>query len=295
MKFVPNVVSSKLGRQALLAQKHSPTILFAGGVVGVVATTVLACRATLKLDQVLEDTQKHLNDARNLQHQNYSEHDRQQDMAYIYIRASVKVAKLYSPAILVGAASIGALAGSHNILSKRNAALTAAYAAVEKGLREYHQRVVDEFGEDKARELRYGSEERTVVEETDKGTKKVQVKHVTENGHSPYARFFDEMNKNWNPNPEYNIMFLRCQQNYANDRLRAKGHLLLNDVYDMLGMERTKAGCVVGWVWNDQGDDFVDFGVWEDGNMERVHDFMVGRERAVLLDFNVDGVVYDKI
>jgi hypothetical protein len=89
------------------------------------------------------------------------------------------------------------------------------------------------------------------------------------------------------------------QQNFANDRLRAKGHLLLNDVYDSLGLPRTAAGCVVGWVkgGNGQttaGDGYVDFGLF-DPETQEIRDFFRGDNGALWLDFNVDGEVYKLI
>lgn len=299
MKFtLPNAVTSTVSRQILIGAKHSPTILFVGGVVGVVAATVTACRSTLKLETVLNDIQDDKDKAKTLLKSNnkdYSEADYKKDMAHLYIQSVVKVTKLYGPSILLGALSIAALTGSHNILSKRNAALTAAYAAVEESYRQYRARVINEYGSDKDRELRYGSETTTRVVEDTNGPKKFNEKHVRKDGATMYSRFFEEFNQNWSPTPEYNVMFLRAQQNHANDVLQAKGHILLNDVYDMLGMDRSKAGCVVGWVRDGDGDGFVDFGIWNDDTMTQFHNFITGREGAILLDFNVDGVVYDKI
>jgi hypothetical protein len=202
---------------------------------------------------------------------------------------------LYAPAIACGALSIGALAGSHRVLTKRNLALTAAYSAVEKGFNDYRTRVVEEFGEDKDRELRYGTDtEKITTEGKDGKTKTKEVKIVGPNSASVYARFFDEYCKNWKRQPEYNLLFLQCQQNYANDLLQSRGHIFLNEVYDMIGIDRSKAGAVVGWVISKDGDNFVDFGIF-DGDNPKARDFVNGREGSILLDFNVDGVIYDKI
>ncbi len=296
---IPSAVSSRVVRQVLIGKKHSPTILFAGGVVGMVATTVTACRATLKVEEVLVDLQKNVSVAKEvatLGREDYTETDLKKDLAVIYIRGSVKLVKMYAPSIILGGLSIAALTGSHKILSSRNAGLAAAYAAIEKGFNEYRARVVDEYGVDKDRELRYGTETNTIVTEDANGPKKTKVKTVSIGGVSIYAKLFDEGNQNWSPMPEYNVMFIRAQQNYANDRLRAKGHLFLNDVYDMLGFERTPPGAVTGWLWDKgSGDDYIDFGVFNDASLQRFHDFVTGREGAVLLDFNVDGTIWDKI
>jgi len=291
MKFVPDNLSRKFGRQILIAQKHSPTLLFVAGVVGVAASTVLACRATLKLEELMAEIEDDLNTAKHLKHEKYSEDDRKKDIAYVYIRTGVKITKLYGPSIVLGVASVGALAGSHHILSKRNAALTAAYASLQKGFNEYRQRVVDELGEDKERELRY--QVKDVADGKDETGKKKTVKQAT-GSPSVYARFFDQNNKNWNTTAEYNLLFLRCQQNYLNDKLKARGHVFLNEVYDELGMDHSTEGAVVGWLWNSEGDQYIDFGIFDSPACETFYEFAAGRE-GVWLDFNVDGIIYDKI
>jgi hypothetical protein len=303
MKFIPNAVSLKAGRTLLQTQKASPTLLFAGGVVGIVASTVMACRATLKFEDVLRDHEKDLVDAESLvgitttKHGEYTEEDLQKDKAYVFIRTAVRVGKLYAPSIALGALSIAALTGSHKMLNNRLAGVTAAYAAIEKGFAQYRERVVSEYGADKDRELRYGSEVREIVTETKNGPKVSAITTVNKKtGASIYAKFFDEYNKNWKTDPEYNKIFLHGQQAYANDLLHARGHVFLNDVYDELGIDRTSAGAVVGWVVNkdDGGDNFIDFGLFDGENMA-TRQFVNGREGAILLDFNVDGVIYDKI
>jgi uncharacterized protein DUF6353 len=291
MNLFPKGVSRKFARQILVTQKHSPTLLFGAGVVGVVASTVLACRATLKLEELLCETQDALNTAKTLEHDKYSDDDRKKDIAYVYVRTAVKVTRLYGPSVVLGTASISALVGSHHILSKRNAALTAAYATLQKGFDEYRQRVVDELGEDRERELRY--QVKDVADGKDETGKKKTVKLAT-GAPSIYARFFDDSNRNWSPTSEYNILFIRCQQNYANDMLKSRGHVFLNDVYDQFGMDRTTEGAVVGWIWNGNGDNFVDFGVFDSPACESFFEFVQGRQ-GVWLDFNVDGVIYDKI
>lgn len=114
---------------------------------------------------------------------------------------------------------------------------------------------------------------------------------------SQYARLFDDSCVGWTKDPEYNMHFLKCQQNYCNDMLKARGHLFLNEVYDILGIPRTKAGTVVGWVYNEEnpiGDNFVDFGIF-DTNDERNSDFINGFKRTAILDFNVDGNILNYI
>lgn len=293
MRFVPEVIGRTVARNSLHLQKASPEVLLGVGIVGMVGSTVLACRATLKVDTVLEEAEMKMDTARNLQHEDYSEKDRSRDISLIYFQSGVKVAKLYAPAVIVGVASIYALRTSNGILTKRNMALTAAYGALEKGFNEYRARVVEKYGEEEDRNFRYGTREVEIVDE--KGKKKT-VTRVSLDDPSIYARFFDPYSSSWNKEPEYNLIFLQCQQNYANDLLKSRGHVFLNEVYDMLGIPRSKAGAVVGWVLSENGetDNFINFGVF-DGREQITRDFVNGLEGSILLDFNVDGIIYDKL
>jgi hypothetical protein len=292
---IPTSLSRVVARQGLVAQMNSPKLLFGAGVVGMISSTVLACRATLKLEEVLDETQHNLSVAKQVVNQDderYTEQDYKKDVAIIYVRSGVSLAKLYGPAILLGSASIAMLTKSHDILTKRNAALTAAYATVDKAFKEYRAKVVKKYGEDADRLLRYDTEEIAIVD--DETGKTITVTRVGPEGASMYARFFDEYSSSWSKDPEVNFLFVRCQQNYANDLLKARGHIFLNEVYDMLGLERSQAGSVVGWIMGPDGDNMVDFGLFDPDNRE-ARDFVNGREGSILLDFNVDGVIFDKI
>ena len=295
IKHIPAGITQKVGRAVLETQKNSPTLLFGAGVVGVLTATVLACRATLKVEEILEGAKDNLHTANELHktgHLNYSDEDLMKDVVTIRVRTVAKLVQVYGPALVVGAIGIGCLAGGQIVLNRRNVALTAAYAALEKGFNDYRARVADAFGTEKEAELRYAAEDREFIDET---TSTVFTEsRVGPNGASVYARYFDECSSSWTRQPEYNLAFLTCQQNWANEKLRVRGHLFLNEVYDALGIERSSAGAVVGWVISKDGDNFVDFG-FSDGSKQRVRDFVNGREGSILLDFNVDGVVYDKI
>jgi hypothetical protein len=312
MKLVPTAVSTKIARQSLLASKNAPKVLFAGGVAGMVGSTVLACRATLKMDEILEKTKNDLETAKSLkatrenepvtsgfgrgrtdEETPYGEKEYRHDVVVIYSRAVLNITKEYAPAIILGAASISCIAKSHDILTKRNAALTAAYVAIDEAFTQYRERVVDKYGEEQDQEFRYGVEEVTIVDENGKTHEE---KRVGPEAISMYARFFDEYSMNWSKEPEYNIVFLHCQQKWANDMLKARGHLFLNEVYDALGLDRTTAGSVVGWVVSLDGDNYVDFGIFKDhSTSNQLKDFVNGREGSILLDFNVDGIIYDRI
>lgn len=292
---LPAFITSKLGRQVLTLQKHSPAILFVAGTVGVVASAVLASRATLKMDQVLSEHEAMM-EKRELAKpiEGYTEVDYHQDGVVAYGKTALKVARLYGPAIIVGGLSIAALTGSHVILTRRNTALTAAYVALDKGFKLYRERVTKELGPEKDREFLWDMENRTIVEEGKDGPIISTIKQPGAKSASPYTFLFDECNKNWSRDPGYNQMFLSSQQSYMNDLLRARGHVLLNDALDALGIERTPQGALLGWLKDGTGDGYVDFGVFE-GDRHSGMRFVTGQEKSIWLDFNVDGIVYDKI
>ena len=297
-----------LNRVGLKLKKHSPEILVVTGVVGTVASAVMACKATTKIDEVLAETKDNIEKTKDYVEkkgfsEKYTEEDYKKDLTIFYAKGGLELVKLYAPSVALGALSITAILSGHNVLRKRNVALAAAYATVEKGFKEYRGRVVERFGEELDRELKYNIkakevEETTVDEKT--GEEKVTKKTVNvadPNNYSSYARFFDDGCTGWTKDPEYNLMFLKNQQRYANDLLKSRGHLFLNEVYDMLGIPRTKAGQVVGWIYDEEypnGDNFVDFGIYDLYN-EKARDFVNGYERTILLDFNVDGDIMNLI
>lgn len=281
-------INKDMALTLLKVQKNSPTLLFGAGVVGVVTTVVLASKATLQLNDIVEDTSVLVNKINDLEHKDYSPEDKVKDKAIAYTQSGLKIAKLYAPAFAVGVVSIGCLTGSHQILTRRNVALSAAYAGAEKALRDYRGRVVESIGAEKESKIWQPVE---MVDTIGEDGKKTKAPTITAKGGSPYKVLFGEHNPNWNDQAEYNQIFIQAQQNYANDLLRARGYVFLNDVHEMLGLERTKAGQIVGWVLNGSGDNFIDFGVFAD-NYQGMR-FVSGDERSIWLDFNVDGNVLD--
>lgn len=301
MNNIVSGVANKLALPLLKVQKHSPVMLFAGGVAGVVATVVLASRATLKMDSVLEEHEKNvakINSAAAIDEEYaLDEKQQQKDKVGIFVRTSLTVAKLYAPAVIVGAASIAALTGSHVILTNRLSGMSAAYAVVDGAFRKYRKRVVDEYGKGKDDEFFFGTETTEVeVEGADGTTKTKKIKTLL--GPNGYAVPFDENNPNWNRNSGYNVMFIRSQQNWANDMLQQRGFVFLNDVYEMLGFPRTPAGQRVGWLKRKEndpgGDNYIDFGVLMGDNFNGLR-FIRGEEKSVWLDFNVDGEIWEEI
>lgn len=296
-------------RAGLKLQKHSPEILIVTGIgLGIVAT-VKACQATLKVESVVEkhtekmdEINKKYEDGVTEDGKDYTYNDCKKEKTKAYLQTGVEFTKLYGPSVALGGLSITSILASNNILRKRNVALVAAYTAVDKGFKEYRGRVVERFGKEVDQELRFGvqkEEVETVVKDEDGNEKvvKSEVNVVDPTKICDYSKFFDASCAGWHKNSEYNLMTLKRQQDYANDLLQERGHVFLNEVYDMLGIDRTEAGNIVGWIYdekNPNGDNFIDFGIYDQDN-ERKRAFVNGHENVILLDFNVDGVIIDKI
>lgn len=294
-------VTRGLNKAGFQLKKHSPEILIVAGVAGAVTSAVMACKATTKLNDILEESKEQVDKIHEaMEHpenlpEEYTEEDGKKDLTIVYTQTAVKLLKLYGPSIVLGGLSITAILTSNNIMRKRNIAIAAAYTAVDKSFKDYRGRVVERFGKDLDRELRYNIKkeevEETIVDEKTGKEKTIKKTIDVANEVSEFAKFFDDGCTGWTKDPELNLAFLRKQQAFANDKLKANGYLYLNEVYDMLGIPRTKAGQIVGWIYDEKnpiGDNYVDFGIF-DSNKVKNRDFVNGYERTILLDFNVDG------
>lgn len=302
---IMNKMSRTFHRAGLKVKKHSPEILLVTGVVGGVAATVLACKATTKLSKVLETSKNNVDQIKTYVEENgyseeYSEQDYKKDLTIVYTKSAVDLVKLYGPSVLLGAASIGCILASHNIVRKRNMALAAAYASVDSSFKDYRKNVIDRFGKELDKELKFNikSEEKEETVTNEDSTETVVKKTVTTatvNETSDYARFFAEGQMGWEKDPEHNLYFLKCQERIANEMLQERGHVYLNEVYDLIDVPRTQAGQIMGWVYdpeNPDSDNYIDFGIYRMDD-ERKRAFVNGHECNILLDPNVEGNVWD--
>lgn len=302
---IPGNVTRAFGRAGLKLKKYSPQILVAAGVIGTAASTVLACKATLKVNEVLDETKTNLEKIHEATEQGctaigeeYTLEDSKKDLTITYVQTGVKLIKLYGPALALGALSATSIFAGTNMLHKRNVALAAAYTAVDTGFKQYRSRVIERFGKELDRELKYDIKskeiEETVVNEdgTEQKVKKT-VDVVGINRYSPFAVCFDETCPNWTKNAEDNKFFIMQTQDFLNKRLQTVGHVFLNEAYDALGFMRTKAGTEVGWVYDENnpiGDNYIDFNMF-DLHDEAKRNFANGYEKSIWIDFNVDGPI----
>lgn len=300
LKVLANAKTAKILAKV---KRYSPEIMIAGGIVCVVAGTVEACKATIKAEEVLD---KHNHDISVIKEAKanlddgtfpatvYSEEDYKKDIAITYTKTSLNLVKTYSKAIVLTGTGICLFLTAHNIMSKRTAALATAYNILDNEFKKYRENVINEFGEEIDKKLRYSlSDKEETAEKEPEEAKPNTKKNIL--GYSDYAKCFDESNINWKKNAELNLIFLKAQERYANDKLEAQGFIFLNDVYELLDIPKTKIGQLVGWMKNsDNGDGYVDFNIYDIYN-DAKRSFVNGGEPRIWLDFNVDGVIYDKI
>lgn len=294
-------------------KKHSPEILVAAGIVGGVAATVVACKQTTKLESILadkneemEEEKKKLENTETWQERvdesdDYTAEDAEDDkkiieknMRLIKFQTCVEVAKLYAPAVLIGGLSIAAILTSNNIMRKRNLALAASLASVNSAFEEYRKRVVAKYGEDVDYEMITGKSKDDVVIDAETGKpEETEQKELA----SPTCKYYDETCKGYTGDPNLDLMTLRAKQDALTNKLKVQGHLFLNEVYDELGVTRTPIGQRLGWLYDEKnpvGDNFVDFGIYDDNSVANRR-FVNGLDKYVLLNFNIDGDIVDKI
>lgn len=311
-KVVTNA-SQIVGRTGLVLQKKSPEIFLGLGFISMGASLFFTAKAALRADESIHTRKikiKEIHEAKQMSDSGsknekgeliaYDEDLYKHDLRVQYAKMGGEVALEYAPAVALAGLSVACILTSRNILNRRYLGAVAAYNAVSEAFETYRRRVREEAGEQMDRHYRYGSTISLVTnEEVDENGKKKKTKEPVENfdtklvNPSDTSRFFDESNPNWDPNPSFNLMFLKGMQNRLNDILHTRGHLFLNEVYDALGFAHTAEGALLGWVMG-AGDGYIDFGLYDD-TKENTRRFINGDTNIILLDFNHDGVIFDKI
>ena len=284
---------SAISKVKFKAIENAPEILLGVGIISFVGTVIYASKATLKADDILEEHKKSMDaiheaveSAEENPHLEYSPQEVKKDTVTVYIRTAGKMATAYASAIALGSLSLFCFINAHNIQKNRYLTTAAAYNALDAAFKAYRKNVKEEYGEEADTRMRYSKKEKVVSEED--GKEVVTEKRVPEL--SMYARIFDESNKHWEDDAGQNLFFLRRRQQWLNDRLMSEGYLFLNDVYRELGFPPTQAGQYVGWLKHGSGDGYVDF-IRQDQLSRAKIDFINGYEKAIVLDFNVDGVI----
>lgn len=300
MNLIQSCAESALRATAKLIFKtkvHMPEILLVGGCASIVGGTVCACKATLKTQQRLVGVRKK---AEELRKKTDDTKAAEKSVGKLYFEEGMKVAKDFAPAILLSGIGLGAICSDHYILQQRNAGLAAAYALLDKGYKEYRARVADTFGADTERDIRYGvktehSEETVTDENGNEKKQETTVKKPTVDEKSSTSRYFCTGCTGFERSGHFNLMYLKGQVELCNMKLRAQGYLLLNEVYEMLGMKPTKAGAVIGWLYDEKNrnlQNVVSFGL-ETLSRETIARIQNSVDMPIPLFFNVDGYILD--
>ena len=302
MKINTKTLRKSFKKAQLTVRKHSPEILMVAGVIGTVAGAVMACKETLELEDVLDECKQ---EKMELEEQyamceEYSEDALKKDQIKLTIKQAAKIVKLYAPSVIMEVTSIGVIFASNDIMRKRNASMAAAYATLNSMYKRYRQNVIESYGEEVDKDMRFGVKHEKVTEIDEDGNKvKIDARIVdldnTALAISDYSRFFQMGCKGFDASSgRYNLLYLKGIQAMFNNKLIADGYVMLNDVYRELGFDTIPEGWSIGWVYDEAnpiGDNYIDFGLYEarNKNQRAVNDW----EPVILMDFNVDGNLYE--
>ena len=284
-----------IAKSGLLLRKHSHEILTYGGIVGGIGAAVLACKATLKLEDTLDEGKDNITYVKeSFENAEEPTKEERKELSIAYGQTTLNVVKLYLPAVTLGVASVASILAGHNIISKRSAAYAAAYTSVNDAFKGYRERVAAKYGEEAERDIYFDKHDEEIVTENEDGSTDTTTIETSGTNYSPFAVFFDSTSSEWKNDPEANKFFLMQQERWCNERLKRNGFLTINEVYDCLDLPKTTAGMVAGWIYDEEhpvGDNMVNFNL-DDATSEATRRFMNGLEPVVLLDFNIDGDIY---
>ena len=204
--------------------KHSPEILKGFGITGMIASTILAVKATPKAMAAVQQFRE----------ENYTE---EPDNKTIVID-TVKVAwRYYIPSAALTTVSTACIIAADSVHLRRNAALATAYKLSETAVTEYQDKLAKIVGEEKARKIK---EEIAADKVSDKPVSKSEV-IMTGNGKS---LCFDAISSRYF---ESDIECVKQAVNKLNYRLIQEHWITLNEMYDELGLRGTSIGDDLGW------------------------------------------------
>lgn len=277
-----------------------PDFLFYGGVIMIVGGTAAAVYSAFKAKDDLAEMKEEIEEINNDEELTEEECEKKERSARVKTYAKIGGRFLLTAAI--EGTGIVMVSKSRGIYKSTITNLGVALNGVLSDFKKYRGNVVADLGEEADKKYRFGITEAELTEMDEDGVethKSIKVADPNNPGYSIYARFFDESSKQWSSDPEENMATLIQTQNVFNDMLRTQGYVFLNDVYAELGFEKTKIGQQVGWV-KGLGDGYIDFGITDiytvpDYAAKAKQRFVNGYENVILLDFNVDGYIIDKI
>lgn len=212
-----------------MAKIHSPEILIALGVSGVITTAVLSGKAALKANKQIQD-----------EYDSYSD----RHLTPIWMRTNKERVKhkiqltwkTYIPPVASGTLTVVAIVASQRAGGRRTTAAVAAYSLAEKTFSEYREKVVEQIGEGKEQKLRDEiAQDRVNKNPPGSATIIVGTGHVLFREELTGRYFRSDMET------------LRRAQNDINALIFRENYVFLDEFYEMIGLEPTSKSDVEGW------------------------------------------------
>ena len=271
------------GKVSFFCKEYSPQIHFVLGVIAFAETCRSFYNAKPKYEQVMKEYHEELAKQKEAEEKadnvpgggqiRYPEEDRKADRRTIKLKTGVKVVKVFAGPTVKAAVTLTLFRRGFGILEARNKGLTEVASALA-------------MAPEKKVELTDG--ESTEVAKTDEPEYEICT--------DPVVKEFDRKNPNFSDMMENNRFFLQQKQNYCNLLLHSRGYLFLNEVFELLDMEKTEAGQVIGWKYYNETTDalkngasnFVSFGIFDTDDPVAGPVFAGARLERVMLRFNVD-------
>lgn len=288
-KSIGEAVSNTVSKVSFELEKNSPTICLVTGIVGVGVAMFATYKATLKLPEVIEETNE---EVKKIEAESGDNSTEDTSVAKAYVKGGLSIAKLYAPAVIISSLSVVLLLRGHHELMARNAALAAYALGLQKEFDEYRENVRLVYGEDADKKIRFNIVQQEQKKlEGDISENKTEETAIIKHPMYGSTRFlFDaSTTDHWTKNVTYNMDFVSLTENDANTMLRIRGHLFLNEVLDMLGLPRTVEGQRLGWVYDPNVEHKISFGAYQ-WTID-----MEDSEPSIWLEFNIDGDILSKL
>lgn len=287
------------GKSIRFGKAHGPSILVGAGILGMAVTTYRAVKESETAQIELDTIEYNLANAKNTK-----------EKAIVYANGTKNLAYNYKTTLLGFTLSTTAILTGYSIMKKRYLGATMAITVLSKQFDTYRKACIEENGVAADHRYMNGLTKKKMDVIDENGKKKKEDCLVDTNGideNFSYCRYFDDEEAGSvydKKNKTMNIAIINMANTTLNETLKARGHVLLNDAYEALGLTRTYAGGVTGWLSRAFYENVLESEYWAsaDNYINITYDIVKKFDKetgeykdSILLDFNVDGVVIDKI
>lgn len=234
------IMNDFLAKAKMFVKKNDATILTCIGGAGVVATTIMAVKATPKALEKIE----------------VATEEKGEELTKF--EKAIVAAPTYIPTALVGIGTLTCIFGANVLNKQHQAALVSAYTVLDSSFKEYKQKVKDIYGE----ETHQNIVDSIAVEKADPDIV-VRGNYLgtncdlsTEESCSEPVLFYDEYSNRFF---EASVEQVMNAEYHLNRNYVLRGYSYLNELYEFLGLEETDYGSVLGWAPNDDGMYWIEF------------------------------------